>query len=85
MIHAMSLARARHIAPRNERFSQVMANPRWKRLMGRGIVEPAEDWERGTPSHPELLRWLAREFVRGGYDVKQLSRLILNSHAYQRG
>ena len=71
-------------APRNERFAQVMANRVWKRLMGRGIVEPADDWERGTPSHPELLRWLAREFVRGGYDVKHLSRLVFNSHAYQR-
>ncbi|MCE9561398.1 MAG: DUF1553 domain-containing protein [Planctomycetes bacterium] len=71
-------------APQNERFAQVMANRVWKRLMGRGIVEPAEDWERGKPSHPELLRWLGREFVQGGYDVKQLSRLILNSHAYQR-
>lgn len=71
-------------SPRNERFAQVMANRVWKRLMGRGIVEPAEDWERGSPSHPELLRWLAREFVQGGYDVKHLTRLILNSHAYQR-
>ena len=71
-------------APRNERFAQVMANRLWKRLMGRGLVEPAEDWERGKPTHPELLRWLGREFVRGGYDLKHLSRLILNSHAYQR-
>jgi len=70
--------------PQNERFAQVITNRVWKRLMGRGIVEPAEDWERGKPSHPELLRWLAREFVRGGYDVKQLTRLVLNSHAYQR-
>ncbi len=71
-------------APQNERFSQVMTNRVWKRLMGRGIVEPAEDWEKGKPSHPELLRWLSREFVRGGYDVKHLSRLVFNSHAYQR-
>jgi hypothetical protein len=71
-------------APENERFARVMANRVWKRLMGRGLVEPAEDWERGQPSHPELLRWLGREFVRGGYDLKHLSRLILNSHAYQR-
>ncbi|MBN9117851.1 MAG: DUF1553 domain-containing protein [Planctomycetes bacterium] len=71
-------------APQNERFAQVMANRVWKRLMGRGIVEPAEDWERGKPSHPELLRWLGRAFVRDGYDVKALARLILNSHAYQR-
>lgn len=71
-------------APQNERFAQVMANRVWKRLMGRGIVEPAEDWERGTPSHPQLLRYLGREFVRAGYDVKALARLILTSHAYQR-
>lgn len=71
-------------APQNERFAQVMANRVWKRLMGRGIVEPADDWERGKPSHPELLRWLSREFVRGNYDVKSLSRLIFNTHAYQR-
>ncbi|HVL15669.1 MAG TPA: DUF1553 domain-containing protein, partial [Gemmata sp.] len=71
-------------APQNERFAQVIANRVWARLMGRGIVEPVEDWERGRPSHPELLSWLGREFVRGGYDLKHLSRLILNSHAYQR-
>jgi hypothetical protein len=71
-------------APRNERFAQVMANRVWARLMGRGLVEPVEDWERGRPSHPALLRWLGRELVRGGYDVKHLTRIILNSHAYQR-
>ncbi|HCN77051.1 MAG TPA: hypothetical protein DIT13_07645, partial [Verrucomicrobiales bacterium] len=49
-----------------------------------GIVQPVEDWEKGKPTHPELLAWLAREFVRGGYSLKNLSRLILNSHAYQR-
>jgi hypothetical protein len=52
--------------------------------MGRGIVEPVDDWEKGEPTHPELLRFLGRELVRGGYDVKHLTRLILNSHAYQR-
>ncbi len=71
-------------APQNERFAQVIANRAWKRLMGRGIVEPVDDWEKGQPSHPELLRWLGRELVRSGYDVKHLARLILNSGAYQR-
>jgi hypothetical protein len=71
-------------APQNERFAQVMANRIWARFMGRGIVDPVADWEKGKPSHPELLRWLGREFVRGGYDMKHLARLILNSHAYQR-
>jgi hypothetical protein len=72
-------------APENERFAQVLANRLWQRLMGRGLVEPVDDWERGRPTHPELLRWLGRELVRSGYDLKHLARLILNSHAYQRG
>jgi hypothetical protein len=71
-------------APQNERFAQVMANRVWQRFLGRGLVEPVEDWEKGTPTHPELLRWLGRELVRNGYDVKRLARLILTSHAYQR-
>lgn len=71
-------------APQNERFAQVMANRIWARFMGRGIVEPIADWEKGKPSNPELLRWLSREFVRGGYSTKHLAKLILNSHAYQR-
>ncbi len=71
-------------APQNERFAQVMVNRIWARQMGRGLVEPVDDWERGTPTHPELLRWLARELVRSGYDTRHLTRLILNSHAYQR-
>lgn len=71
-------------APENERFAQVIANRVWQQMMGRGIVEPVEDWEKGKPSHPELMQWLGREFVRGGYSMKNLARIILNSHAYQR-
>ena len=71
-------------APQNERFAQVMANRIWQRFMDRGLVETVGDWEKSAPSHPELLRWLARELVRSGYDPKALARVILNSHAYQR-
>ncbi|MEZ5943910.1 MAG: DUF1553 domain-containing protein [Planctomycetaceae bacterium] len=71
-------------APQNERFAQVMVNRIWQRLMGRGLVENVSDWEKSAPSHPELLRWLGHEFVASGYDVKAITRLILNSHAYQR-
>lgn len=71
-------------APQNERFAQVMANRVWKRFMGRGIMEPVDDWEKGKATHPELLKWLGRELVRGGYDLKHLARLIMNSQAYQR-
>lgn len=71
-------------APQNERFAQVMVNRLWQRFMGRGIVATVGDWEKSVPSHPELLRWIAREFVRSGYDMKAVARLILRSHAYQR-
>jgi hypothetical protein len=71
-------------APSNERFAQVMANRIWTRLMGRGLVDQAGDFERSRVTHPELLRWLGRELVRSGYDQDTLRRLILNSQAYQR-
>ena len=71
-------------APQNERFAQVVSNRIWQRFMGRGIVEPLDDWEKGRPTHPELLQWLAREFVRSGYQMKVVARWIMNSEAYQR-
>ncbi len=71
-------------APTNERFAQVMANRLWTQLMGRGLVEQSGDFERSRTTHPALLRWLARELVRGGYDADHVRRLILNSQAYQR-
>jgi hypothetical protein len=43
-----------------------------------------DDWETEEPSHPDLLRYLAREFVLSGYDIKHVARVILNSHTYQR-
>ncbi|MGL5097117.1 MAG: DUF1553 domain-containing protein, partial [Planctomycetia bacterium] len=70
--------------PANERFAQVMVNRIWRRYMGRGLVEPPHDWERAKPLNPELLTWLAREFVASGYDLKHVARLILQSKAYQR-
>ena len=72
------------ISPENERFAQVVANRVWKRYMGVGIVEPADDWSRGRASHPELLSYLAKEFMASGYDMKHLAKLILHSRAYQR-
>ncbi len=68
----------------NERFAQVQANRIWRDLMGRGLVEPPDDWDRVTPSHPELLKWLGRELVRSGYNEIALRRLLMTSQAYQR-
>jgi hypothetical protein len=71
-------------APQNQRFAQVIVNRVWKRLIGAGFVEPVQDWEGHPPSHPELLEWLAREFVAHGYDLKHVVRLVLTSRIYQR-
>jgi hypothetical protein len=68
----------------NERFAEVQANRIWRDLMGRGLVEPPDDWDRVKPSHPELLKWLGRELVRSGYDEIALRRLMMTSKAYQR-
>jgi len=71
-------------APQNTRFAQVLVNRVWRRLIGAGFVEPAHDWEGHQPSHPELLAWLARDFVEHGYDLKHLTRRIMTSQLYGR-
>jgi len=71
-------------SPRNQRFPKVVVNRLWKQFMGAGFVDPVDDWEASKPVYPELLEWLAREFVAHGYDQKHVARLILNSRAYQR-
>jgi hypothetical protein len=75
---------ARVTSPSNSRFAQVIVNRLWHRYLGRGLVEPIDDWENSKPSHPQLLNFLAREFVLHGYDLKHVARLILNSKTYQR-
>ncbi len=72
------------VHPANQRFSRVVANRVWARFMGRGIVEPLDDWEDTEPANPDLLDYLAREFVLSGYDLKHLSKLVFRSHTYQR-
>jgi len=71
-------------SPENERFARVMVNRLWKRYLGRGLVEPVDDWEGAEPSHPELLDYLARELVLCDYDLRQMARTIFESHTYQR-
>ena len=71
-------------APQNVRFTQVLVNRVWRRLLGAGFVEPAHDWEGQSPSHPELLNWLARDFISSGYDLQHLQRQIMTSSVYQR-
>ncbi len=71
-------------SPHNRRFARTIANRLWKRLMGRGIVEPVDDWEETEPEYPRLLEYLADEFVAHGYDLQHVSQLVLNSEAYQQ-
>lgn len=71
-------------SPQNPRFARVIANRLWQRYLGRGIVEPIDDWQTAQPTHPELLDWLAHELIEHDYDLKHIARLIFNSSAYQR-
>lgn len=72
------------IDPANPQFATSFVNRLWKRYMGLGIVEPVDDFRMDNPpSHPELLHWMAYEFVSHGYDIKHMVRLILNSRTYQ--
>ncbi len=71
-------------SPENKLFARVQANRIWYHLMGRGIVDPIDDFRAtNLPSHPELLDELTADFVKHGYDLKQLIRVIMNSRAYQ--
>ena len=68
----------------NEQFAKTQANRIWYYLMGRGLVEPIDDFRATNPAtHPELLDALAHEFVEHDYDVRHLVRTIMNSRAYQ--
>jgi cytochrome c553 len=68
---------------RNGRLSRTFVNRLWARFMGRGLVEPVDDMERQAWL-PDLLDWLAEDFVAHGYDVKAAIARILTSEAYQR-
>ena len=57
--------------PRNGRVPRTLVNRIWQKLMGRGIVENVDEMD-GEPWSPELLDWLASDFVASGYDLKAL-------------
>ena len=72
--------------PRHPLTSRVMANRIWQWHFGRGIVATPSDFgTRGEPpTHPELLDWLAAEFMQSGWSMKHLHRLILTSSTYRQ-
>ncbi|WP_169980582.1 DUF1553 domain-containing protein [Tautonia rosea] len=71
--------------PANPLPARVMVNRLWAHHFGRGLVASPDDFGvmGSPPSHPELLDWLATEFVRSGWSIKHMHRLIMTSSAYQ--
>jgi len=74
------------VDPAHPLTARVAVNRYWEMYFGHGIVKTAEDFgTRGeTPTHPELLDWLATEFVRTKWDVRAMQRLIVTSAAYRQ-
>ena len=74
------------VADGNPLTARVTVNRAWQELFGRGIVFTSDDFGRQgeKPSHPELLDWLATEFVRQGWSLKKLHKLIVMSAAYRQ-
>jgi len=69
----------------NPYFARTLVNRMWGTFMGRGIVDPVDDFNSfQAPSHPEILEILARDFKAGGYDLQRLQRILLNTATYQR-
>jgi hypothetical protein len=64
-------------------LARAFVNRMWGHFFGYGFTRPVDDMgSHNASSHPELLDWLADEFVKSGYDIKQLVRWITNSEAY---
>ena len=81
------LALARWLVDKeNPLTGRVIANRLWEQLFGIGIVRTSEDFgsQGELPTHPELLDWLATEFVSDGWDVKALLKLMVTSTTYRQ-
>jgi len=72
-------------SPSNPRFTTVVANRLWKRLMGRGLIEPLDDMREDTAaSNPALMEYLEGLMIELDYDLKQFQRVLLNTRTWQR-
>lgn len=74
------------VSRKNPLTARVIVNRVWQQYFGRGIVETENDFglQGSAPSHPELLDWLAVEFMDRGWSLKELHRLIITSHVYRQ-
>jgi len=74
------------VSPRNPLTARVFVNRLWKLYFGVGLAKNVDDFGKQgeLPAHPELMDWLADEFVRSGWDVKHMVRLIVTSRCYRQ-
>ena len=74
------------VSEQNPLVGRVTVNRHWAALFGRGLVRTTEDfgYQGEPPTHPELLDWLAVEFMREGWSVKQMHKLIVTSATYRQ-
>lgn len=72
--------------PENPLTARVFANRIWQMHFGKGLVKTADDFgnQGALPTHPDLLDWLAVEFIESGWDIKALHKLIVLSSTYQQ-
>ncbi|WP_337173464.1 PSD1 and planctomycete cytochrome C domain-containing protein [Paludisphaera sp.] len=81
----LELARAMVDVRANPLIARVLVNRLWRHHFGEGLASSVDDFGAmgREPSHPELLDWLASEFVRGGWSLKAMHRLMVGSSAYR--
>lgn len=72
--------------PRNPYFAKAFVNRVWAELMGRGFVEPLDNFsDYNAVEHPQTMDYLAQEFIASGFDLRALVKLIVLSEPYRRG
>jgi len=74
------------VSPDNPLTARVTVNRYWETIFGRGLVETSEDFgtQGDLPTHPELLDWLATEFMQNGWSPKKIQRLMVTSATYRQ-